>query len=890
VKPRLAITLALGVLLGGPCAGARRALGQTAPTRDDDLHGALQRLERVLQGGDPAAYQDLLSDSADRASAAGFAHAQILPATTRAVLQERERSPLAGSLPGNGYQLSLDAFVEFGDHARSASWSLDFRRAGPGDPWRISGQRKISEVENLYRLSIDAGREYQARGLAISVEDFDLTLAEGSAFGIEIDQGTTGLVLLGRGEMRFHPTPEVEQGQLKIFCGADVLRTRFDAAFIRFHPSDLARLVQPGQLTPRSVDLRDLRRAEEIFREEVPKSYAVDMSDLSRDLWSLVPASGDFLAEVRTERFDTLTYTKAGAEAEDLSLFDRKRHKNISVYASRDALARRGRSYSEDDFTAFDVVDYDIDLSMSPERLWLEGRATLRVRVTAPATTAVALRLAEPLVVHSVVSTRFGRLFSVRVKNQNIVFVNLPAAVLKDDEFPLTVTYGGRLEPQGAESENTGQIGNRREQPPPEELAVVRLEPSYLYSNRSYWYPQGPVADYATARIRITLPSEYSCVASGTPASPGPAPSPLDRSLRVYSFSASRPVRYLAFLVSRFLPSKPVAVQLGSGTPLDLDVRANPRHERQGRELAARARDIAQFYDSLVGGPPYSSFTIGLIEGNVPAGHSPGYFAAVSQPLPATPVTWRNDPASFDDYPEFFLAHELAHQWWGQAVGWRNYHEQWVSEGFAQYFAALYAQRARGDAVFQGMLRQFRRWGMQQSEQGPISLGYRLGHLRGDSRVFRALVYNKSAAVLHMLRRLVGDEAFFSGVRRFYEAAQFHKVGTDDFRVVMELETQRPLERFFDRWIYGSTLPRLKFSYRLDGSPGNQRVVLHVEQLGELFDLPLSVRLLYADRAEVVVIVPVTERVIDFPVPLAGRLRAVEVNRDDGTLAEIIKG
>ena len=118
---------------------------------------------------------------------------------------------------------------------------------------------------------------------------------------------------------------------------------------------------------------------------------------------------------------------------------------------------------------------------------------------------------------------------------------------------------------------------------------------------------------------------------------------------------------------------------------------------------------------------------------------------------------------SFDDYPTFFLAHEVAHQWWGHAVGWKNYHEQWISEGFAQYFAALYAEKDLDASVLPNMLRQMRRTAIAQSTQGPIYLGYRLGHIRADERVFRSIIYNKAAMVLHMLRQLVGDEAFFAG-------------------------------------------------------------------------------------------------------------------------------
>jgi len=119
-----------------------------------------------------------------------------------------------------------------------------------------------------------------------------------------------------------------------------------------------------------------------------------------------------------------------------------------------------------------------------------------------------------------------------------------------------------------------------------------------------------------------------------------------------------------------------------------------------------------KFYASLAGDVPYPAFTLAVVEGDLPGGHSPAYFAELQQQLPLqlTALSWRNDPASFDNFPDFFLAHELAHQWFGQAVGWGNYHEQWLSEGFAQYFAALYAAHDRGASVFDSLMRQMRSW------------------------------------------------------------------------------------------------------------------------------------------------------------------------------------
>src|SRR5688500_13201988 len=165
--------------------------------------------------------------------------------------------------------------------------------------------------------------------------------------------------------------------------------------------------------------------------------------------------------------------------------------------------------------------------------------------------------------------------------------------------------------------------------------------------------------------------------------------------------------------------------------------------------------------------------------------------------------------------------------------------------------------------------------------QGPVYLGYRLGHIKGESKVFRALVYNKGASVLHMLRRLVGDEAFFNGLRQFYAANRFKKAGTDDLRKAMEAATKRDLHRFFERWIYDNAIPRLRFSSAVEGN----ELIVRFDQTGDVFDVPVTVGVTYVDGKTAEFVVPVTEASTEARFPLTGTLRSVEPNVDDAALA-----
>ncbi len=203
----------------------------------------------------------------------------------------------------------------------------------------------------------------------------------------------------------------------------------------------------------RPVDPRDLKRAQQIFREESPKSFAVDLADLTRDAWTLLPGPDDFLAEVRTRRFNTLTYARSATEPEDISVFERRRHRNVAIYASKEKLATRGRFYNEDDLAAYDVLDYDIDVTALPNRQWIDGRARMRLKSRMPGLAQLTIKLADSLVVRSVVSDKFGRLFNLRVTNQNTILINLPSLLRRDAELTLTFTYAGRLEPQSPDRE-----------------------------------------------------------------------------------------------------------------------------------------------------------------------------------------------------------------------------------------------------------------------------------------------------------------------------------------------------------------------------------------------------------------------------------------------------
>ena len=875
---------------------------QDRPLQADGIVRLLADLEGAIATGRVEDFRALAAASIPASAVECFVGVTRRDVETTAVIRERTRRAM-----DQGYEVLTDVLVSRGRQGRLATWVVSARPSAGGGAFEVTNLRELAVVDGLVRLALDTSRQFSVHDLVISAPDLTLHMASGSAFVAESANGVTGLVLRGKGDVVFSPPDPAEQGQLRIFNKRPTFAAPVDAVFLRVNPAEFAFRVSQNNLTPTDPTPSDVRAAQEIFDDMAPRTYNVDLRNLTADSWSLEPTSGSVVVELRARRYGWLTYARSPADPEDISFFDRAHRHIISVYASPQAMAEHGRFYSDEDTTPYDVDSYRLDLTFDPSRLWISGRGSMHVKVKAAALSTLSVKLAQSLAVSSVSSPTLGELLALKVIGQNTLLVNLPTALERGDEITLNVMYSGRLEPQSLDREAMAVQGQIVGVQDPLTM-LVTPEPRFMYSNRVHWYPHGPVPGYATAHLRLTVPAEYQIVASGSliRAVDGPgteAKRDNEPSLRTVEYVADRPVRYLSCLISRFVPigRTPVEVPAIAASALEpptappvstpavnVEVVATPRTTSRGRQLSPTVATILRFYARTVGDAPYPDFTLAAVDDNLPGGHSPAYFAMVHQPLASTPYSWASDPVAFDNlYPPFFLAHEIAHQWWGQAVGWKNYHEQWLSEGLAQYFAVIYAAADRGPDMQTSIMAAMRTSMQSLLGQGPISLGYRLGHLANDGRIFRALVYNKSVIVLHMLRRLIGDDAFFDGVRRFYATWRFKRAGTDDFRVALEASSGMSLTRFFDRWVGGFAMPKVRLSWTVvdDG----RSAVVRVTQVGDVYDFPLTVAVQFRDGRSEELTLKVLDRTAEQRVPLNGGAIRRVIARDPLTLFELAR-
>lgn len=241
-----------------------------------------------------------------------------------------------------------------------------------------------------------------------------------------------------------------------------------------------------------------------------------------------------------------------------------------------------------------------------------------------------------------------------------------------------------------------------------------------------------------------------------------------------------------------------------------------------------------------------------------------------------------------DSPREELIAHETAHQWFGDAVTEREWPHVWLSEGFATYFTALWVEHAHGAEALEAHMTRMRAKVLRSAvtTQKPI-VDEGLNDLR---RVLNTNVYDKAGFVLHMLRREIGDSAFFGGIRSYYAAHRHGNAVTSELQAEFERAAGRPLDWFFAQWFTRTGVANVQPSWRWDAA--RRALVVTVTQGTTVapYRLSLSIDVTDADGVTQRVRVPVAAQatsVVDVPLALSSAPRRVDFDADVSILAAL---
>jgi len=330
--------------------------------------------------------------------------------------------------------------------------------------------------------------------------------------------------------------------------------------------------------------------------------------------------------------------------------------------------------------------------------------------------------------------------------------------------------------------------------------------------------------DKATAEMIVTAPAHYQVVSNGLLTEQTDLPG--DR--RRTHWRQSVPIAPWLYVlgVARFAVQH---VDTFQGKAIQTWVYAQDR-DKGFHDFAVPTRAALEYYTDKVG--PFAYEKLANVQSNSVSG---GMEAASAIFYSESSVTgdrserWRN-----------VIIHEIAHQWFGNAVTESDWDDVWLSEGFATYFTLLFIEHQYGRDEFLRGLASSRERVLAFDRENP---DYRVVHDNLDdmSKVTTGQTYQKGAWILHMLRGLIGDEAFWTGIRNYYQAHMNGHATTADFRGAMERASGRDLGPFLDQWLTRGGLVRLEGDWRHDASAGMVTIRLTQTDRARLFTMPVQV-------------------------------------------------
>lgn len=692
--------------------------------------------------------------------------------------------------------------------------------------------------------------------LVLKKEASSFTLRSGELYFLAPVEGHyTAAVFIGDGEFNLVPPTEREKTSLKIFTNEPSITEQFSTLTLRFTDKTFDD-VKNSPAVKMGTSGPQVSRAADLFRENqtLLRRQLRDNGELQvlADLYAPGRA-GFFTAFINGKRFSKLVYLFnplgiPNVSPEEVLLFSY----GTDDFGSWTAFHRvdeykNGTASSSEDHRPIDITKHEIDGTIKGTRIIASDRLTFRALVPGR---IVLLNLFASLRVSRVVDEQGKELnFIQEAKDEDAdLGIIMPQTMDAGKSYTLTVQYEGG----GAIADSGG--GN------------------FFLIPRLTWYPNNggsQFGDRAIFDMTFHYPKGYTFVGTGAMVSEskeGDAAvakwSSGTTELAVSGFNygnfkkrelADKSTGYnLEFYANEQVPDEVRQAQIAIE---DAERRGADTYTTLGSISTTKMADSAlsdaenatRVFTAFFGKIPYSRIAMTQ---QPAANFGQAWPTLVFMPYTAfMDATQRaqlfgNPGAGTNSFFRYVGPHEIAHQWWGHTVGWDSYHDQWMSEGFAEFSASLYVQFIRKDMQkfidFWEAQRQLileprpATNGRKPYTVGPVTQGYRLNSGKTGG-VARYSIYPKGAYILHMIRMMMYDQQGGSGDSRFQKMMKDfilthynQDVSTEDLKAIvekhitkdMDIAKNGKIDWFFDEYVYGTEMPSYRFDYQInsDGS------------------------------------------------------------------------
>ncbi len=670
-------------------------------------------------------------------------------------------------------------------------------------------------------------------------------------FAPAIKDRSVGAVFFGEGELTLTPPTEIEKHSLALFTKQPSITETFDRLVLRFTDTTFDEIKSSTQARmstngPQASRAQDAYRENQLLhrktlRRNVELRMLVDLYNPRRP--------GFFTAFVNGKRFNKLIFQYDPFGISDVS----PEEILLSSYGDTDfgywTAFHRAIEYaqntvsSDEDHRIYDITHHEIDSVIRGTKL--TSTDTLTLRSLDAGARVLPFRLFSSLRV-SRVRDEQGRDLDFVQENKND---DADFGVIWPEPLEAGKTYKLTIEYSGGDALLDAGGGN------------------FFLVPRSTWYPNNEgtaFGDRATFDLTFHYPKGKTLIGTGSQV----APAALDGDVLTAKWSSgATPLAVAGFNYGGFKKKE----VLDSETGYTIEFFAN----EASSSAMSRAEDVASMSTmgmakSMLTDGQNATRLYSLYFGKLPFNRlaltqqpAPNFgqawptlvympFTAFMDPTQRYMATGGNIRFATNDFFEYVAPHEIAHQWWGHMVGWKSYHDQWMSEGFAEFSASLFIQQVmRDDHRFIDF------WNKQRDRiiqggpatrdlkpytVGPVTQGSRLFNAK-TGRTYQFLVYPKGAYILHMLRMMMfdwrsdADRRFMAMMQDFIKSHYNEDVSTEDFKKIvekhmtrqMDLDQNGRMDWFFNEWVYGTEMPSYKFEYQLgDGTS----LSAHITQSG----------------------------------------------------------